>query len=213
MATSPQLIEPRSTARIDRDARLIAYVGSAIGLVPASGLGLLRSVRGGWPIEPTFVLGDVAFALMYAAPYLLVLVVARTGHGAARGGLLFALGMLSLAATVSTFPGSGITIVLAPATVAIMLAGVWSLRAAEGRMLWAAPYFLVGSLGAAIVIFAFLSMFVLEADRVRCRPLGRGGCLSDTITSSEGAKALGILAFGAAIPIAASRVRVGPNSS
>ena len=80
-----------------------AVIGGLLGLVAATALGVLRFVLAEGPEAEAQMLGNVAFALVYASPYLLTLVVSRTRDAAARGGLLMALGLLSWAASFSTF--------------------------------------------------------------------------------------------------------------
>ena len=215
-----------------------AVVGGLMGLVAATALGVLRFALADRPEAEAQMLGNVAFALVYASPYLLTLAVSRTRDPAARGGLLMALGLLSWAASFSTF--SLVTVVLLPATVAILLGSVLSLRSASGGLLRAAPFFLAGVVGVAAVGFSFYSLFGLESDETRCwalvrRPDGqqawqsrpnlgggpnqlsisatgpdvsRSTCTSDIITDSEAATALGILAVASMLLMAVSRVRL-----
>ena len=215
-----------------------AVVGGLLGLVAATALGVLRFALADSPEAEAQMLGNVAFALVYASPYLLTLVVSRTRDSAARGGLLMALGLLSWAASFSTF--SLVTVILLPATVAILLGSVLSLRSASGGLLRAAPFFLAGVVGVAAVGFSFYSLFGLESDETRCWALVRGPdgqqawqsrpnvggsphrlsigptgaqtirstCTSDIITNSEAAVGLGVLAVAATLLIGVSRVHL-----
>jgi hypothetical protein len=149
-----------------KNGQRAAIIAGLLGLVPAVVLGGLRFINQEPPEIKEQVLGNLVFALALACPYLLVLAVARTRDPAARGSLLLALGILSLAAS---FVGlSGVTLVLLPATIAIF--------AAAGRSLWAAgsqvyrvPLFLVpGLLGAAAVGFSFYALFLMQGDDPRC---------------------------------------------
>ena len=165
-------------------------------------------------------------------PYALTLAASRISVPPVRGGLLMALGMLSLVASFSIF--SLATVILLPATGAIFLAAVWSLRAPGRRLQLALAYFAAGSLCAAVVALSLVALFAFEADESRCwtlasnaqgmrewRPgpdqagsdriaitLGPGdirtSCTSDIITNSEGLRAFAILSVGALLFIGAA---------
>ena len=66
-----------------------------LGLVPAVGLGALRTILGEAPETSAQLFGNAVFTPAYVAPYLLTLAVSRAPDPAARGGLLLALGILS----------------------------------------------------------------------------------------------------------------------
>ena len=220
---------------IDRDARRIAFFGGVFGLLASAALGSLRLFGDSGPLAHEGLFGDVVFALVYMSPYLLTLVASRTGHPAARGGLLLALGMLSLVASFSTF--SLVTVILLPSTGAIFLAAVLSLRTPGRRLLLAPPYFAVGLICGAAIGFSFVALFAIDADEPRCWTLARvekgadewqsrpnqGGpnrleiasgkgdirstCTSDIITNSEGIRAFAILSIAALVFIGAVRLR------
>ena len=217
---------------IDRDSRRLAVLGGIAGLLGAGALGSLRFFGDDGPRFAEGVFGDTVFALVYLSPYALTLAASRTSAPAARGGLLMALGTLSLVASISAF--SLVTVILLPATGAIFLAAAWSLRAPGRRIQLAPPYFAAGSLCAAVVILSFVALFAFEADESRCwtltnnaqgtrewRPgpdqvgsdritiaLGPGdistSCTSDIITNSEGLRAFAILSVGVLVFIAAA---------
>ena len=215
--------------------RRLALIAGVLGLVPAIGLGSLRMVLGEAPEVGVQLLGNLAFALVYAAPYLLILAVSRANDPATRGGLLLALALLSLAASFSTF--SLVTIVLLPATAAVFVAAVRSIRSAERRLISAGPVFLAGLACAALIGLGFFALFGIEPDESHCWVLTRvvdegmewqgrpnvGGphtlstgllgpesrrsfCTSDIITNSEAARSLGIVAAGAIVLIGVSMV-------
>ena len=221
-------------ATIDRDAHSLAVLGGTLGLLAATGLGALRLFGSDGPLLKEGLLEDAAFALVYMTPYLLTFVASRTDHPAARGGLLMALGILSLVASFSTF--SLVTVILLPATAAILMSAVWSLRAPGRRLLLAPPYFAAGLVCGAVVVFTFVGLFALEADESRCWTLTRsaegaekwqsrpnqGGpnrlatasgtgdirstCTSDIITNSEGTRALVFLSVAALLFVGAARL-------
>ena len=101
-----------------------AIVAGLLGLIPALGLGVLSFINQEPPEVREELAGNIVFALVFASPYLLALVAARIRNPAKRGGLLLALGILSLAAVFSAL--SGVTVVLLPATVALFIAAVRS---------------------------------------------------------------------------------------
>ena len=228
------MIEERA---IDRQARRLAVLGGLLGVLGAIVLGSLRLFGDDGPLVADGLFGDAVFGLVYLSPYLLTLVASRTRRPAARGGLLMAMGILSLVASFSTF--SLVTVVLLPATGAVLMAATWSLRTPGRRLLLAPPYFVVGLVCAAAVMSAFLVLFALEEDEPRCWTLiraedgtqqwqvrpnqagsdrimmvsgpgdVRGTCISDIITSSEGTKALGILLGAALLFVVAARLEGG----
>ena len=218
---------------VDRDARRLAVLGGLAGLLAAGALGSLRIFGDDGPLVGEALFGDAVFALVYMSPYLLTLVASRAGQPAARGGLLMALGILSLVASFSTF--SLVTVILLPATGAIFLAAALSLRAPGRRLILAPPYFAVGLVCGAVLVFSFVSLF-LEADESRCWTLTRveegrqewrsgpeqdgtnrlvlasgprdirSTCTSDIITGSEGRAALVILSVAALLFVGAVRL-------
>ena len=220
---------------IHSDARRLTFFGGTIGLLASAALGSLRIFGDGAPLAQERLFGDAVFALVYMSPYLLTLLASRAGHPAARGGLLMALGILSLVASFSTF--SLVTVVLLPATGAIFLAAVLSLRTPGRRLLITPPYFAVGLVCGAAVGFSFVALFAIEADEPRCWTLVRvkegaeewqsrpyqGGanriemasgpgdirstCTSDIITRSEGTRAVVILSAAALLFAGAVHLR------
>ena len=222
------------TAGIDRQARGLTVLGGLLGVLGATVLASLRLFGDDGPLVADRLFGDAVFGLVYLSPYLLTLVASRTRRPAARGGLLMALGILSLVASFSTF--SLVTVVLLPATGAIFMAAIWSLRTPGRRLPLAPSYFVAGLVCAAAVVLAFVALFALEEDESRCSTLTRtedgteqwqprssqGGpdqfmmvsgpgdvrstCTSDIITNSEGIKALGIILVAALLFVVAARL-------
>ena len=221
--------------------RRAAEVAALLGLVPAVGLGALRTILGEAPETSAQLFGNFVFTLAYAAPYILTLAVSRIPDAAARGGLLLALGVLSLFASFSAF--SIVTVVLLPATAAIFVAAGGSLRAAEGRVLVAAPFFVTGMALAVVIALGFFALFGLRPDETRCwmeargsdgemrwhaspnvggsarlsaGPMsgpGRSFCTSDIITDAEAAIGLGILAVASAGMVGVSRLGRGRSEA
>ena len=134
-----------------------ALVGSILGIVPAVGLGFLRFTLAAEELEAFPQLaGHIAFTLVYLAPYALVLMARAAPNPGVRGGLLLALGLLSLAASFSAF--SLATLVFLPATVVIWFAAFRSLTGARNIWATALPACASGLLIAAAVGFAFYTL-------------------------------------------------------
>ena len=79
-----------------------AVVGAVMGLVPVTVSDYLRFQLLADEPDPTlFLAGHFALTLVYPSPYLLALIASRVKRPGTRGGLLAALGLLSLAASFS----------------------------------------------------------------------------------------------------------------
>ena len=102
--------------------------------------------------QPTAVL----LTLAYAAPYVFALTLIRVRDQAARGGLLLALGLASLIASLSSL--AGVALVLLPATAMILVASVQSISAADHRFRRTTSFFLAG---LAVPVVLVVSVFVL----------------------------------------------------
>ena len=185
------------------------------------------------------VAGHIAFTLVYASPYLLALMASRARDPGVRGGLLAALGLLSLVASFSSL--SLVTVVLLPATFVLWFAAGRSLAASDRPLLTSVPAAAVGLLMAATVGFGFFALFGIQDPEARCWVLyqgadgqprwefdepvsfaSRGHCTSDIITYTEAG--MGMAAVGAALlamllvshlrwPPGGHRVRTGLPSS
>ena len=155
-----------------RRGQRAAVVAGLLGLVPAASLGALRFVLGEQPVVQAQVAGSLAFSLVYMSPYLVTLAVSRAHHPAMRGALLLALGLLSMVASFSSL--AGVTVVLLPATVAIFVASVKSIRVADHAVGRGAPSLLAGLVGVAVIGLSFYALFGLQADEARCWALTRG---------------------------------------
>ena len=234
-------VEDRRAA-IDAESRRLTLIAGLLGLAGSTVLGSLRVLGTDGPVLADHTPGDLVLALVYMSPYILTLVVWRTRDPVARGGLLLALGLLSVVASFSAF--SLATLILIPASVTILMAAAWSLRLVENRAIWVAPYFAAGLAGAAAITLSFVAPFVLDPDETRCWALVRpdsggeqwegrenvGGsklslsigpngngvtystCVSDIITISEAARSAGLLAAASIVIIVASRLGRRPSS-
>ena len=167
--------------------------------------------------------GNTVFALVYASPYLLTLIASKEKRPAVRGGLLAALGILSLAASFSEL--SLVTIVLLPATFVILFAAARSLTASIRPLTMTLLAAVAGLAVAATVGLSFFALWGIQDPEVRCWVLIRGAdgqsiwesrpniggpgtlnvgrlsgnergvCVSDIISDSEAAMSIGVLAI------------------
>ena len=216
------------------DTRRPAVIGAILGLLGAAALGLLQLLGDDGPMTAERLFGGTVFTLLYTSPYLLTLLAGRVAQPAARGGLLMALGTVSLIASFAAF--SLITVILLPATVAIFIAGARSLRAPASRLVLVIPFYALGMIYGAVMVLSFIALFAFEANEARCwtltrnedgteqwssRPYEEGGltlasgqgeiraiCTSDIITISEAAKSASILSVGAVLFVGTTRLRL-----
>ena len=223
----------------DRDAGCgtrAALVGSILGAVPAVALGFLRFALSEEPEAFPQLAGHIAFTLVYLAPYVLVLIAGAAPNPGVRGGLLLALGLLSLAASFSAL--SLATLAFLPATVVIWFAAVRSLSAARRLPATALPATFAGLLIAATVGFGFHTLLLAQDPEPRCWAqtrspdgwsrweslpspqspnvlsatvtsgvAGRSFCTSDITTNTEAATSIGVLAVTFLIMLAVARMR------
>ena len=198
MTDSRRTQNDRDTGRGTR----VAVIGAVLGVVPAVGLGSLRFLLAEGPESAAQIAGNIAFALVYLSPYLLALMASRVRDPGVRGGLLAAVGLLSLAASVSSL--ALVTVVLLPATFVIWFAAAKSITASGRRLAASVPAVGVGLLIAAAVGFGFLTMFGMQDAEARCWVLYQG---SDGQTRWEsrpnvggpGALSAGLLSGGPAM--------------
>ena len=156
---------PHDAAKMERGARAVV-IGAVAGIIPAIGLGCLRVLNSEPPEVAAQLAGNIAFVLVYTSPYLLALMASRARDPGVRGGLLAAIGLLSLVASFSDM--SLVTVVLLPATFVLWFAAARSL-AASGRPLATSVPAAVG--GLFIVATAALGIFALwgiQDDEARC---------------------------------------------
>ena len=112
------------------------------------------------------MVGDIAVTLIIAAPYLLALLASRSRNSGVRGGLLAALGLLSLVATLSAF--SLVILVLLPATFVLWFAAARSLAASTRLLTTALPAAVAGLLIAAVVVLGYFAVFAIQDDKPQC---------------------------------------------
>ena len=142
------------------------------------------------------------------------MMASRATNSGVRGGLLLAIGLLSLALSFASF--SLVTLVLLPPTVLLGLAAAKSLTASEGAFANSLPAVGAGLLIVAWVGLGFFILFALEDDEPRCwessylseespdQDTGRDGgkaypvtvrtCTSDITTNTEATMSSGAIA-------------------
>ncbi len=148
-------------------------VGALLGLLPAVALGMMRLFIGEGPVNGERLAGDLSLALLMAVPYALALVASRVPDPGVRGGVLFAIGLLSLAACVSliiTVAG----VFFLPATLVLLFAAVRSLTAASRPLTTVLPATAGGLLLAAIVGVGFYALIFVQDPAPRCWERQRG---------------------------------------
>ena len=147
--------------------------GGAAGVIPAISLAFYWFLSQKPDVAEQRA-GYLALALVFISPYVLTLIASRVRDPGVRGGLLLAVGLLSLVASFSTF--SSLFFVFLPATFGIWFAAVRSLTVAERLLMTAAPATVAGLLIAAIVGFGLFTALWMqyEDSEVRCWVLTRG---------------------------------------
>ncbi len=156
---------PHDAAKTERGIRA-AIIGAVAGIIPAIGLGCGRVLNSEPPEVAAQLAGNIAFALVYASPYLLALIASGARDPGVRGGLLAAIGLLSLVASFSTF--SLVSVVLLPATFVLWFAAARSLAASGRPLATSVPAAVVGLLIVATVALGFFALWGIQDDEDRC---------------------------------------------
>ena len=149
--------------------RRLAMVGAFLGLAPAAVLGVVRAANASDPLSAEALLADAVFTLIYLTPYLVAIYAWRTKRATARAVLLLAATIASLVETFSAI--SGISLVLLPATIVLLIATILAFRGTGGGVAWKAA-FALGAIGAAAFIVASFMVLFLRDD-ARCWQLTR----------------------------------------
>ena len=213
-----------------------AGIGAVLGLVAAAGLGLLSFYNSTGP-PSVEVVGALSLGLLYASPYLATLMISRVRSAGARGGLLVPIGLLSLAASLSSM--SLVTLAFLPATYFIWLAVARSLAASARPLTSILPAAAGGAVVAAAIVSGFFALLLVQDDDARCwallrdedghrrwesvpnvsaRPGGlspgpasgpsvRNSCISDVVTTTEAAISIGLVASALLGSLVLSRLR------
>lgn len=196
-------------------ARSLALAGGLWGAASAIFLGGLRFARGGEPRTAEQLPGDVAFLMVYLAPFALSLIALRLNSPAPQGAIWGAGGILGFLASFTAF--SGVTLLLLPAALLLLLAAVYSYRQTGARPFLAVFGPAIGLISAGIVAFLVLysqpdpRCWVLvsaggrehweERPYSNSMTLGpeelQGVCTSDIITPIEAILSLGVWGISA----------------
>ena len=138
--------------------------GALIGLVPLTGLIILRTaedvLRLRWVLFP----GDVVFSIIFASPYLLAVYAWTLRTNQARAPLLLSAAVLSFTASFSAL--SGVTLLLLPATIVLGIAAFQTIRASGLGLTRKGLLFLLAIASSLIIVVAFLSLY--RSDDARC---------------------------------------------
>ena len=211
-----------------------AATGAVLGLVPAAGMGLLSFLNSDGP-PGVQIVGALSLALVYASPYIAVLMASRIRSPGARGGLFAPIGLLSLVASFSSW--SLVTVVFLPATLFIWLAAARSLIAAARPLTTILPAAVGGAVVTAAIVSGFLALLLFQEDEARCWVLSPGQdgqprwesrpnvggpgvlsiqvlsgssirsfCTSDVITLTEAAMSAGLIAPALMVALLLSRL-------
>ena len=214
-----------------------AVVGAVLGLVTVTVLGALVFLLGDGPDFTGHLAGKIALSLVYAAPYLLVLMASRVRRSGVRGAFLAVFGLLSLAASFSDLL-SLVSVVLLPATFAIWFAAARSLTASVRPLAPTAFAAVAGVFIAGMVGLSFFALIGLVDPEPRCwvftlsadgeyvwearpdlvdqgevqtitlsGPDIRSSCVSDIISNAEAGMGVGFLAIAFLAMLLAMRFR------
>ncbi len=201
--------------------RTLAWTGGALGMAAGLAFGALRAANSPPPVLRGEWFGDIAFALVYAAPFALALIALRGWTAALRAAVDLAAAALGVAALFSTFSGAGV--IFLPAALLLLAAGAAALLAARSYRwlpLIVAPLLIAAGVGAGLVLLAGHAdgrCWQLVRDTAgdetwQSAPYQNGGtvsasagdsgpgvvsvtCTSDVISPLEAATSTGILAF------------------
>ena len=105
MASRISHSEPRAAG----PSRQLVMMGGLLGLVPATGLAVLRMANShplGWEEVP----GNTVFGVVYSLPYILALITSRLPQAAAQAPLLLSVTLLSFLASFSAFSGVSLVV-------------------------------------------------------------------------------------------------------
>ncbi len=202
-------------------ARPLAFgtLGAVLGLGGALVITAVAVVALG-PEAPSERLGFLGLAAVFAGPFALAL-FARSRSGWLRAGVWVGAGILGLGMSFTSM--TGVTLLLVPAALLLMFAGIREWKEGAGRLRPVLPMLAV----VGIAAISFLAMFLLptpgcwELHRagttmwwvnqparpsIELRPgeeLGR--CSSDTVTLPEAGLSAGVWVLGASGLVLADR--------
>ncbi len=149
-----------------------AVAGAVVGFVAAIVLGSFQLLGAKGPEVASQLAGYTVFTLVHLSPYVLALIASRVRDSGIRGGLLMAVGLLSLAAWFSLF--ALIAVIFLPATFLILFAAARSLGTADRLLATAAPAMVAGLFIAAIVGLSYFALSGFLDPEFRCWLLSQG---------------------------------------
>ena len=174
----------------------LTVAGAIVGLIPALGLSILRTVNepGGWELLP----GNTVFGLIYISPYLVAIYASSLQSVSSQAPLLLAAATLSYMASFSAL--SGVSIVLLPATVLLTIAAIRTTRGSDISSMRKAASLLGAIVAAALIVSSFLALFLREDPRFY-----GSSSVSDVVTPVEALAGLGLLVVGLLVLVAISQ--------
>lgn len=169
-----------------------------MGLILVLGLSIVRTVAanhpGGWELVP----GNIVFGLILMSPYLVAIYASRLQSIPARPPLLLAAATLSFIASFAAL--SGVSLVLLPATVLLVIAAFRTSRASDSSSIRK----IVSSLGTlvadALIVSSFLALYLREDPRFY-----GSSSTSDVVTPVEALAGLGLLVVGLLVLVSISQ--------
>ena len=138
----------------------LALAGSFLGIIAAAFLGWLHYSRSTIELQ-TSLLPDVAFGFLYVAPFLLALAAFVLRDGIVRSALWIGSGAAGVISGMT--PVSGVSLILLPGALCLILGGVEGFDTGEKRWTTRA---LALSLSIAIVSIAAFGMYFRSYETV-----------------------------------------------
>ncbi len=221
----------RTRTSMDSTAGLF---GGLWGLIAALIIGGLRIANSELPQLRAEWVGDLAFAMVYLAPFLLAVLAVRWVSPALRASAWGAAGVIAALAVFTSF--SGVSLLFLPAAALLIIAGLLAIKQAGSDR--AGLALLLSLVLVVFVTGAWWTLFSQEdgrcwelirtADGVEswfAAPYGEHGtisasgtgrvavtCTSDVITPGEGVLSLALLIVGGTV-FALARPRLEPERS
>ncbi len=153
-------------------AKSLAVLGGGLGIILALGLAVVRVTNSAEPLDLESALGNVAFAVVYLAPFAVALWAVAWRNPALQAAVWLAAGVLGFLASWTAF--SGVSLVFLPTAPLLIVAGVLAaIQAVRGAgAVSLAPVLPVAAGMTVLGAAAWLVMITLTSDP-RCWVLVR----------------------------------------
>lgn len=169
--------------------RPLGRAGALLGLLFGVGLGSLRMLLDDSPEAVST--GNLAFAAVFATPFLLALGALRLERATMRATIWFGVGALGLMGSVIAF--SGVSLILLLPGGLLVAAAIQALSERDTSPDW--PVVLIPAWLVVVGILAFVALFQHDDPRSWSDGNSTYGT-SDVITRAEGLTSLGIWLVG-----------------